>query len=238
MPGFIPGDRLTACGFTAPADPCGIERLVWSGKKKGKAPSWIGTRPAPAGCADLGSPGANDTKKRDFPRKTTAAPYFLQISLIAHCSECRLFLVIPWSPLAISSRALHPRKLISTPTAGRITLRPLPPESAVAMARIRRPLPAPVTSGSLPEPVPFFSAEDFDATCILVGFDPSASSYWWLPELLAAPVATPQVAVPQVGLVAATDAAPAPNDASVAHRRAADRGQAARRSRTSSTAAA
>jgi len=103
------------------------------------------------------------------------------------------------------------------------------------MARLRRPLATPVASGLRPEPVPFFSAEDFDATCILVGFDPSASSYWWLPELLAGPAPaslTPAVAVgdttPPVGQT----------DAIVAHRRPADRGQAARRSRTSSTAAA
>ena len=29
----------------------------------------------------------------------------------------------------------------------------------------------------------FVSAEDFDATGILAGIDPSASSYWWMPEL-------------------------------------------------------
>lgn len=32
----------------------------------------------------------------------------------------------------------------------------------------------------------FISAEDFDATGILTGVDPSASSYWWVPELHAA----------------------------------------------------
>lgn len=34
----------------------------------------------------------------------------------------------------------------------------------------------------------FVSAEDFDATGILAGFDPCASSYWWMPELHAAEV--------------------------------------------------
>lgn len=31
--------------------------------------------------------------------------------------------------------------------------------------------------------VTLVAAEDFDATGILVGMDPSASRYWWLPEL-------------------------------------------------------
>lgn len=31
----------------------------------------------------------------------------------------------------------------------------------------------------------FVSAEDFDRTGILAGFDPCASSYWWMPELHA-----------------------------------------------------
>lgn len=31
----------------------------------------------------------------------------------------------------------------------------------------------------------FVSAEDFDHTGILAGFDPCASSYWWMPELHA-----------------------------------------------------
>ena len=29
----------------------------------------------------------------------------------------------------------------------------------------------------------FLSAEDFDATGILAGVEPSASNYWWIPEL-------------------------------------------------------
>lgn len=33
------------------------------------------------------------------------------------------------------------------------------------------------------EAVRFVSAEDFDATGILVGCDPCASNYWWMPEL-------------------------------------------------------
>lgn len=36
----------------------------------------------------------------------------------------------------------------------------------------------------------FISAEDFDATGILTGVDSCASSYWWVPELHAAPIAT------------------------------------------------
>lgn len=31
--------------------------------------------------------------------------------------------------------------------------------------------------------VDFLSADDFDATGILVGVDPCASAYWWMPEL-------------------------------------------------------
>lgn len=31
----------------------------------------------------------------------------------------------------------------------------------------------------------FLGAEDFDATGILTGVDPCASSYWWMPELHA-----------------------------------------------------
>jgi hypothetical protein len=30
---------------------------------------------------------------------------------------------------------------------------------------------------------PFISADDFDRTGIFTGFDPSASAYWWMPEL-------------------------------------------------------
>lgn len=110
------------------------------------------------------------------------------------------------------------------------------------MARLRRPLATPVASGLRPEPVPFFSAEDFDATCILVGFDPSASSYWWLPELLAGSATNSVVPAPAslapAGVVTATTPPAGQTDALVAHRRPVDRGQAARRSRTSSTAAA
>jgi hypothetical protein len=40
--------------------------------------------------------------------------------------------------------------------------------------------PAPARTASL-----FVSAEDFDRTGILAGFDPCASSYWWMPELHA-----------------------------------------------------
>jgi len=44
----------------------------------------------------------------------------------------------------------------------------------------------------------FVSPEDFDATGILAGFDPSASSYWWMPELHAAessdPMSIPAIA--------------------------------------------
>lgn len=40
--------------------------------------------------------------------------------------------------------------------------------------------PAPIGCGGL-----FVSAEDFDGTGILAGFDPCASSYWWVPELHA-----------------------------------------------------
>lgn len=43
-----------------------------------------------------------------------------------------------------------------------------------------RALTAPNRSASL-----FVSAEDFDRTGILAGFDPCASSYWWMPELHA-----------------------------------------------------
>ena len=32
---------------------------------------------------------------------------------------------------------------------------------------------------------PFASAEDYDATGILTGFDPCESRYWWMPELQA-----------------------------------------------------
>ncbi|NBW95726.1 MAG: hypothetical protein EBR28_03105 [Planctomycetia bacterium] len=31
----------------------------------------------------------------------------------------------------------------------------------------------------------FLSADDFDGTGILTGFDPCASNYWWMPELHA-----------------------------------------------------
>jgi len=108
------------------------------------------------------------------------------------------------------------------------------------MPRIRRPLPAPPVSGQRPEPVPFFSADDFDATCILVGFDPSASSYWWLPELLAGPAA--MVGAPG-GHATAVDE-PARADLTMGSPRRGERGQAdrggqaARTSRTSSPAAA
>jgi hypothetical protein len=107
------------------------------------------------------------------------------------------------------------------------------------MPRIRRPLPAPSASGHRPEPVPFFSADDFDATCILVGFDPSASSYWWLPELLAGPAAM----VGAAGGDATAVDDPARDDLVVGNSRRgdraqADRSQAARTPRTSSPAAA
>jgi hypothetical protein len=39
------------------------------------------------------------------------------------------------------------------------------------------PLPAP------PSDTRFLGADDFDATGILTGVDPCASSYWWMPEL-------------------------------------------------------
>lgn len=46
----------------------------------------------------------------------------------------------------------------------------------------------------------FVSPDDFDTTGILMGFDPCASSYWWMPELHAgvaanaAPNAGPMIA--------------------------------------------
>ncbi|MEI6241451.1 MAG: hypothetical protein WCR51_13770 [Planctomycetia bacterium] len=47
----------------------------------------------------------------------------------------------------------------------------------------------------------FVSPDDFDGTGILAGFDPCASSYWWMPELHAgesadltvAPIGTPAI---------------------------------------------
>lgn len=42
-------------------------------------------------------------------------------------------------------------------------------------------LPAGVVAA--PSGRPLVAAEDFDATGILTGMDPSASRYWWMPEL-------------------------------------------------------
>lgn len=41
---------------------------------------------------------------------------------------------------------------------------------------------------------PFVSPEDFDATGVLAGMDPSESRYWWMPELQGA--AMPAAAEP------------------------------------------
>jgi hypothetical protein len=35
---------------------------------------------------------------------------------------------------------------------------------------------------------PLPAAEDYDATGVLIGMDPSASRYWWMPELYGPPV--------------------------------------------------
>jgi len=45
---------------------------------------------------------------------------------------------------------------------------------------------------------PLLAAEDFDATGILTGMDPSASRYWWMPELYGSEQATlPLATIPQ-----------------------------------------
>ena len=55
--------------------------------------------------------------------------------------------------------------------------------------RLNPPHSSPVPTGAAlpPGPAPkrrmFVSADDFDATGILAGCDPSASNYWWMPEL-------------------------------------------------------
>jgi hypothetical protein len=61
-----------------------------------------------------------------------------------------------------------------------------------------------VTSGSqagvaaAPSGRPLLAAEDFDATGILTGMDPSASRYWWMPELYGPEqAAIPQATIPQ-----------------------------------------
>lgn len=83
-------------------------------------------------------------------------------------------------------------KLISTETGGRITLRPPlhrprpPSRLQLAIMSRRRGHRLPTLAPPTPGPVPFVSADDFDATGVLVGFDPSASRYWWIPELLDA----------------------------------------------------
>ncbi|MBM3954647.1 MAG: hypothetical protein FJ309_08550 [Planctomycetes bacterium] len=59
------------------------------------------------------------------------------------------------------------------------------------MASVRRSSSRSVASGVRAAPVAFVSAEAFDSTGILVGMDPSASCYWWLPDL-GAPAAVPE----------------------------------------------
>jgi hypothetical protein len=80
----------------------------------------------------------------------------------------------------------------------------------------------------------FLSAEDFDATGILTGVEPCASSYWWMPELLQGtegiPSASPSTGDAPVAGVGAVDA-PLPQFGM-------ERGQAARRIASRSTAAA
>lgn len=89
-------------------------------------------------------------------------------------------------------------------------------------------------------PVPFVSADDFDATGVLVGFDPSASRYWWIPELLDATGAEARIEQPLGAVVGvasghthAADLVPRLPAAALP-----DLVQAAHRSRTTAPAAA
>lgn len=94
------------------------------------------------------------------------------------------------------------------------------------MASVRRPSSRSVASGVRAAPVAFVSAEAFDATGILVGMDPSASSYWWLPDP-GAPAALPE-RVPGAELPVSFTVTRGP----------AEPPQAARRAPSSTTAAA
>jgi hypothetical protein len=80
----------------------------------------------------------------------------------------------------------------------------------------------------------FLSAEDFDATGILTGVEPCASSYWWMPELLQGaengPSAPPSIAGALAAGVGMVDSA--------LPQLGVERGQAARRGASRSTAAA
>lgn len=64
-------------------------------------------------------------------------------------------------------------------------LPPLPPPASHAGTMC---LPAGVSAA--PPGRPLVAAEDFDATGILTGMDPSASRYWWMPELYGPEQAT------------------------------------------------
>ena len=71
----------------------------------------------------------------------------------------------------------------------------------------------------------FVSADDFDATGVLAGMDPSESRYWWMPELYGPDSETASAARPAAGRMLADALAQAPR-------------QATRRSTSRSTAAA
>jgi hypothetical protein len=57
----------------------------------------------------------------------------------------------------------------------------LPPLPTSASQAVTMRLPAGVVAA--PSGRPLVAAEDFDGTGILTGMDPSASRYWWMPEL-------------------------------------------------------
>ena len=104
------------------------------------------------------------------------------------------------------------------------------------MPRIRRHLSPSVASGAHPEPVTFFSASAFDATGILVGLDPAASSYWWLPELRMEPLEPSGTALT---VATATTVAPSrPGTTTAGSSRGGDARHAARRSTAVKPAAA
>jgi hypothetical protein len=69
-----------------------------------------------------------------------------------------------------------PQQTDSGPYATMLQKNPLFPPAPVRS----RP---PAASEAPPARRPLAAAEDFDATGILVGMDPFASRYWWLPEL-------------------------------------------------------
>jgi hypothetical protein len=92
----------------------------------------------------------------------------------------------------------------------------------------------------------FASAEDYDATGILTGVDPSESCYWWMPELYTSAPAQAQAQAPAQSTAAIAAESAGETDSMV--RRSGIRsglterlrrsGQATRRSGSRSTAAA